>query len=206
MWAIYSDGGLAAIGAGPVIIPYLFISQRSKSFYYLFATIVIDALTSISKLNYHEARPIWVSEDVQPYGCSSQYGNPSGHNFTSWGMVITICLDYNREARRNPNMRFSAWYWRLLACCVAFAFAAAIAYSRLFLGVHSLNQVLFGALLGLWFAMSCHFILRDKLIQLANDLISAQETRMKYLLYQSAGLMAAMYAVQIVNYEVVLEF
>ena len=86
-------------------------------------------------------------------------------------MMFVICLDYNAEARTNSNMRFSAWYWRLLALVAGIGFAAAILYSRLFLGVHSLNQVYFGALLGTWFAFSCHFILRDPLIKLANDLI-----------------------------------
>ena len=89
-------------------------------------------------------------------------------------MMFVVCLDYNAEARTNPNMRFSAWYWRLLSLCAGIGFAAAILYSRLFLGVHSLNQVYFGALLGTWFAFSCHFILRDPLIKLANDLIQGR--------------------------------
>ena len=79
-------------------------------------------------------------------------------------MVFALCLDYNSEAIKNPDMKFAAWYWRLLSLVVGVAFASAIAYSRLFLGVHSLNQIFFGALLGAWFAFSAHFILRDSLI------------------------------------------
>lgn len=88
--------------------------------------------------------------------------------------MFVICLDYNAEARTNSNMRFSAWYWRLLALVAGIGFTAAILYSRLFLGVHSLNQVFFGALLGTWFALSYHFILRDPLFKLANDLIQGR--------------------------------
>ena len=110
-------------------------------------------------------------------------------------MVFAICLDYNSEAIRNPNMKFAAWYWRLLACVVGCCFAAAIAYSRLFLGVHSLNQIYFGALLGAWFALTTHFILRDPLMKIANDLIQSKETRLTHLFYVSAWLIVSIYIV-----------
>ena len=86
-------------------------------------------------------------------------------------MMFVMCLDYNSEAIKNPQMKFAAWYWRLLSLIVGCAFAAAIAYSRLFLGVHSLNQIFFGALLGAWFAVTAHFMLREPLMKIANDLI-----------------------------------
>ena len=121
-------------------------------------------------------------------------------------MMFVVCLDYNAEARTNPNMRFSAWYWRLLSLIVGIAFAAAILYSRLFLGVHSLNQVYFGALLGLWFALSCHFILRDSLLKLVNDLIQGRKTDLKQMYLASILSLVAVYMVQIVNYEVIIDF
>ena len=70
-WGAYSDFFLAVIGGGPAVISYLFISQRARSFYYIVASVGIDALTSVAKLNYHEAQPIWVSENVQAFQCSN---------------------------------------------------------------------------------------------------------------------------------------
>lgn len=115
-------------------------------------------------------------------------------------MVVAILLDYNSEALSNPNMRYSAWYWRLIALLVGFSFSFAIAYSRLFLGVHSLNQILFGALLGFWCAFTFHFIYRDPLIKLANDIILMKDTRRSYLFFLSFGFIVAIYVLQIVNY------
>ena len=70
-WNNFSNVGLAVISSVPIIIPYIFISQRARSFYYLFVSLMIEAITAVAKLNYHEARPIWVSEDVQAFGCSN---------------------------------------------------------------------------------------------------------------------------------------
>ena len=83
-------------------------------------------------------------------------------------MAITLCLwlDYNTTAIKNPEMKMRAWYWRLLAFIAAITFTGSIAYSRMFLGVHSLNQVVYGLSLGLWFAMTSEFMLRERLMDL----------------------------------------
>ena len=51
-------------------------------------------------------------------------------------------------------------------------FGASICYSRMFLGVHSLDQVLFGSLLGIWFSLTLHYCLRDLLREHINDLLN----------------------------------
>ena len=50
----------------------------------------------------------------------------------------------------------------MLALCLGFA--ASIYYCRLFLGVHSLDQVIYGGFLGLWFSLTLHYCLADWLI------------------------------------------
>ena len=44
---------LGAVNAIPIVITYLYISQRARCFYYIFVVLVIDAVTSVAKLNYH---------------------------------------------------------------------------------------------------------------------------------------------------------
>ena len=61
-------------------------------------------------------------------------------------------------------------------------------------------------MLGTWFAISCHFIFRDQLLELAKNLIEAKETQLKQMAIVCSSLMAASFAVQICNYEVTLEF
>ena len=47
-------------------------------------------------------------------------------------------------------------------------------YSRLFLGLHSLDQVLFGALLGIWFALTSEFVMKRRLMRWADTYLLQQ--------------------------------
>ena len=53
-----------------------------------------------------------------------------------------------------------AWWKKLLVVIAPIAFSVGISYTRLFLGVHSFNQTLFGILLGLWMAFTLEFCVR----------------------------------------------
>ena len=53
VWGFYSDFSLTLATVLPFLIPYYFIEQRTRSFYYVFVYLVIDGATSVSKLNYH---------------------------------------------------------------------------------------------------------------------------------------------------------
>lgn len=164
-------------------------------------------MMDISKMNYHQARPFWVTNEIEAISCSSQYGNPSGHSMVSLGMTLAFWLDYNTRSRApESKVLLKAWYWRALFLCLCLAFAYSIGYSRMFLGVHSINQVLFGQQLGAWYALSAHYILREPLIALCNDLTNLREQRLMYLLFVSLGLLASIYALQILNEAVIASF
>ena len=83
----------------PYIITYFMIEQRERTFYYIFNASVLDALGYILKLYSHQARPYWVSKDIQPLSCVVQYGNPSNHALASLGIALALWLDYNSVFR-----------------------------------------------------------------------------------------------------------
>jgi hypothetical protein len=58
---------------------------------------------------------------------------------------------------------------------VLFALGLAISYSRLVLGVHSLDQLIFGWSLGIWAACTCHFVFRQRLLDYSNVLVRDTE-------------------------------
>ena len=129
-------------------------------------------MTSITKLYYHQGRPFWESDQVEAIDCSNQYGNPSGHSFSCAGISLALWLDYNTQARvPHSKTPLKEWYWRLLFFCSGVGFVIAIVYSRMFLGVHSINQVLFGSQLGVWFGITSHFIVREPFMTLSENLI-----------------------------------
>jgi len=85
---------------------------------------------------------------------------------------------------------------------VGLAFAFAIGYSRIFLGVHSLDQILFGWLFGIWLAFTLQFIVREPISKVIDSLIYLKQPtpHVPTLLLQSFVLFAAIVAIEIANY------
>lgn len=97
---------------------------------------------------------------------------------------------------------------KTLALGLALLFAGTMGYSRLFLGVHSLDQVSFGLSLGAWFAFSAHYIVREPLERLTLGLVEAKEVSLPdnlgKLVWISTGIFATAILIQMVNYLVSL--
>ena len=62
------------------------------------------------------------------------------------GMAVTMWLDF---AFTDSNI-----IYKIVTGLIAITFGSSIAYSRLFLGVHSIDQVIYGASLGIWSAFT----------------------------------------------------
>lgn len=89
-------------------------------------------LNSILKLLFAAPRPYWVSAQVQAFSHESSFGIPSGHAQNSaalWGLM-------------------AAWLNRPGALILAFLLAFFISFSRLYLGVHFVHDVVLGWLIG----------------------------------------------------------
>ena len=95
------------------------------------------------------------------------YGNPSGHSSFSSAILLVIFLDLKDS--------ITTQLWQKIGLAVAtVAVFLTIGYSRLFLGVHSINQVSWGLQLGIWFAFSMHYIVRDQLMASVKRIINGQ--------------------------------
>ena len=95
--------------------------------------VISGGLNSILKMFLHTPRPYWVDSRVQALSSETSFGLPSGHSQNSaaiWGMVA------------NGTHKRSAMF---IAILVVFF----IGFSRIFLGVHFLHDVLTGWLVGI---------------------------------------------------------
>lgn len=104
------------------------------------AMILIASATinSYVKLWFANPRPYWVSDRVLPLSSDPTFGIPSGHAQNAVGVWGTIAAGI-----RKP------WAWT-----AAFSLAFLIGFSRLYLGVHFVHDVVTGWLIGLallWF-------------------------------------------------------
>ena len=60
--------------------------------------------------------------------------------------------------------------------------------------------------MGAWFAVTAHFILREHVLKLAQNLIDEKEERLSLLAWLAFALLIAAFGIQIANYEIVMEF
>lgn len=168
IWKGYTNSALIVAMIAPIIASLLRFHERCRTFYYVVMLTAMLFIMNVSKLCYWQARPFWVWPAIQAFDCSVQYGNPSGHSLFSMGTALTIWLDYNSFISQSPRWRhnfLSKVYTRGAFLVLAITFSLTIGYSRIFLGVHTWNQLLFGWQLGIWLALTLHFCFKDSLMR-----------------------------------------
>ena len=126
-WTVFTDVGLWACR---VPVGLFFLWDKKRSFYYLTAMIVFTVVNNSLKTWYHEPRPFWL-DAVDAKKCSYSFGNPSGHAMNGLGLPTLYCLDFYHSTQRSCLFAMLL----LASACLG----AAIVYSRVLLGVHSLN-------------------------------------------------------------------
>ena len=109
---------------------------------------------SIAKSFMHEARPFFVA-DITPTKCWLEYGNPSGHSITSMSLYLTIWDLVCRRFQADKRARMISLSVTLFTCFM-------IAFSRIYHGVHTYNQILLGWILGVaLYFFFCHVVYND---------------------------------------------
>jgi membrane-associated phospholipid phosphatase len=94
--------------------------------------LLTSGLNSTLKLLIHGPRPYWYSSRVTPYAGEISFGAPSGHAQRAVAVWGTIALWYKRT-------------WVTVACLLIIFL---ISFSRVYLGVHFVHDVLLGWIFG----------------------------------------------------------
>ena len=125
---------------------YLFGGVKAKkvAILGLFALFLSNAAVYFLKPLIAEPRPFLVLGNVHQLVPENEiYSFPSGHTTSSFAAATVIGLKYSLKLK---NTKIKMIYPLL-------AFAAVIGFSRIYLGVHYPLDVLFGALIGIIFAL-----------------------------------------------------
>ncbi len=91
------------------------------------------SINSYFKMALHGPRPYWVSADVRGLASETSFGIPSGHAQIATGLWGMLAAYYRKT-----------WVWIAAIALIFF-----IGFSRMYLGVHFLHDVLLGWALGL---------------------------------------------------------
>ena len=189
---------LSKIGDGDlylaIFLVYYVCGNIAKALYIMTYICAGSFLLTVTKMIYMEPRPYFVDDQITCLDkCSAEYGNPSGHSVIA-GYFLMLCLDYFHDKPQSVLKK------------ICFVFAASIklliGYSRLYVGAHSLNQIVYGLLLGLWFTLYFHYCFRQPLQAHVNHLLSAPAESLNYKRYflTSTSIIVAIQGVQIITY------
>ena len=127
----------------PLLIIILILFPLNISYTICSIIILSSYYDNILKILYGSPRPFWIYPSIKRT-CDGGYGNPSGHSFSSFSVYLSL---YNIIVDLSYfNMRS---YLKLFLLFLFILFSFLICLSRIFLSIHSLNQIMFGIILGI---------------------------------------------------------
>ena len=139
--------GITFLGEGwvpTVALVIVFNLTHKMSALYLWTSfgMICYLNAAILKSLYHEPRPFWVSSDIKPQKCRTDFGNPSGHSMATSFFWVSLYLHYYFEVgqRKKINTIFcTAYIVKMALTATLIIFLMFMALSRVYLGEHSYN-------------------------------------------------------------------
>lgn len=116
-----------------LVVPFTYWCMDSGLGIRLGAMLMISQSTNeMAKLVFHTPRPYWISKEVAAFSSETSFGAPSNHAQISMSMWGTLAA----WARRR---------WVTIVCVVVIFM---IGFSRIYLGMHFISDVLIGWIIG----------------------------------------------------------
>ena len=130
----------------PVFIILFFFNPLNYFIYILSTLLIAIYFSNILKIIYHNPRPFWNDKKLFKDVCEGGFGNPSGHALGSISTYLGIShlLIKNKLFKENIKFQIGLFVFTIF-------FILNIMLSRIYIGVHSIDQIIYGGLLGLGF-------------------------------------------------------
>ena len=144
-WKFFSVLGTLYVCLGIYFIIFIFF-PLNYSFCAMQSLNLSNYTTNILKMIYRNPRPYWKS-DILDIVCNSGYGNPSGHSLVCLSFFLTIShiltnFNFFRTTLKGKILR-------IVIFCFFISLAFLVIISRVLVAAHSINQVIYGSLLGI---------------------------------------------------------
>ena len=147
--------------------------DRHNWFFLNFSSFLAYSLTSILKLSYKAPRPYYVDTDIRAISCEAGYGKPSGHALECSQLFLTLWFIYMYHYSKAKLIRVITLMGSVLLIGL-------IMLDRLYLGVHSLDQVIMGAYLGSTIAISLNLLFYETIKRAYKLTVNREEGYRKY--------------------------
>ena len=138
----------------PVFIVISFFSIV-KTVIYITGFVFCLSFHSTLKMRYGSKRPFWENPNLYKGICDGGFGNPSGHSVNT--VYLYLALFIILKDTKYVNDRFHV---QSILLIVSLLWTISIILSRLILGVHSVNQVIYGSTFGLVVVLNMFIVFR----------------------------------------------
>ena len=138
---LISQFGDKALLAGAVFFAVHWLG-KTEAFAVMLAFTLGTTFLGMLKLYVAEPRPFFLSSYVIPASCKDlEYGFPSGHATVATSTFGTLLYCTTNKFQLRSSLRVASW---ILFTC----FISLVCFSRLFLGLHTLDQLFVGLVVG----------------------------------------------------------
>ena len=131
--------------AVPILLVFIFFSFI-KSSVFIAGFMICLQFHSMMKIWYGAIRPFWQNTNLYKGICDGGFGNPSGHSMVNTYLYLSLFV-YIKEI----NILQGKYIFQGFILIFFIVWIFSIIFSRIILGMHSLNQVIYGTSLGLIF-------------------------------------------------------
>ena len=120
---------------------------------------------------YSQARPYWIAgSGVQmlEWTCYTEYGCPSGHSMLGIVLIEFIIRFFARV--HQPIYKYIGIFY-----VIGLLFEFLVMFSRIILGMHSFNQVLFGFMIGVYTFIPYYLFVEMWLLKLCLNIFNTKK-------------------------------
>lgn len=158
---IISELGTAKCTLVFFAITFIFL-PINKSLQQIHVIILASYFTNLFKIIFSNPRPIWIKDELH-LSCNNGFGNPSGHSFTSVSVYLSFIhlltgYDFFRKRTVGIVIRIFLFIFTILIILL-------VLLSRIALGAHAINQVIYGGSLGLGLYFLFFFVIEFHLME-----------------------------------------
>ena len=130
-----------------------------KTITFFFGLVICIYIQSLMKMIYGNSRPFLENQKLFKGICDGGFGNPSGH-------ALVSCYAYLMLKNYIINHKYfnDRQILKVLVTLIFWLMILLVILSRIILGLHSINQMIYGSLLGIWiFYTIIHIFKLDKI-------------------------------------------
>ncbi|CAK60732.1 unnamed protein product (macronuclear) [Paramecium tetraurelia] len=161
---------------GIALLIFIFTENKLASIIYMCLIQFTISFNSVLKNVYHQPRPYWIEPDIVALSCNKEFGKPSGHAMGSLLMCFLLPLMVLPSTFvKKPKLIKS------IILCFVSIWTVMTALSRIYLGMHTIGQILLGWMYSSYFILIYLSYLHQPIMEYLKTRLSSIDLTWKFV-------------------------